>query len=83
MLTICLDYLNRRKSGGEQLQTGPEDLHSTREIKEKAAISRLSVDDQTGPEQQMEEQKAVMVCDIALFSAVTTFFFLMGKVGRS
>lgn len=48
------------------------------EIKEKAAISRLSDDDQTGPEQQMEEQKPVMVCDISLFSC---YFSLMRKAG--
>lgn len=53
-----------------------EDLCSGREIKEKAAISRLSVDDQTGPEQQIEEQKAVIVCDISLFSDVSRFCFV-------
>ena len=29
-----------------------------------------------GPEQQMEEQKAVMACDTSLFSAVIVIFFL-------
>ncbi len=76
MLTICLDYLNRRR---EQRRAGTdrsrEDLYSAREIKEKAAISRLSGDDQTVPKQQIEEQKAVMVCDISLFSAVIRLFF--------
>lgn len=38
-----------------------------REIKARAAISRLSADDQTDNEQQMKEQKAVMVCDAFLF----------------
>lgn len=58
-----------------------EDLCGAREIKEKAAISRLSDDDQTGPEQQMDEQKPVMVCDISLFSSFFFFFFLMRKAG--
>lgn len=85
MLTICLDYLNRRKrrarEGGREreercFQTGPERSSTAPgRSKQKAAISRFSVDDQIGPEQQMEEQKAVMVCDISLFSAVTGWFF--------
>lgn len=75
MLTICLDYLNRKE---EQRRAAPvwsrEDPDCIREIKERAAISRLSGDDQTVPKQQMEEQKAVMVCDISLFSAVIRLF---------
>lgn len=55
-----------------------EDL--CREIKEEVAISRLSVDDQT------EKQKAVIVCDISLYSDVSRFcfvsLFLMRKVRR-
>lgn len=60
MQTICLDYLNGRK---ERRRAGRsrEDLGGAREIKENAAISSPSDDDQTGLEQQMVEQKAVMV----------------------
>lgn len=53
-----------------------------REIKARAAISRLSADDQTDDEQQMKEQKAVMVCDAFLFWAVS-WFFLMEMSGSA
>lgn len=56
-----------------------EDLCIGREIKEKAAISSLCADDQTGPKQQMEEQKVVMAYDISPFSAVTSFWFFSPK----
>lgn len=75
MLTIYVDYLRRMKKRSFRL-VQREDLHRAGEIKEKAAISRLSVGDQTGLEKQMEEQKAVIVCDTSLFSAVTKSFFL-------
>lgn len=58
------------------LEWSREDLHTGTEIKEKAAISRLSADDQTGPEQQMEKQKAVMVYDISPSSVVFFGFVL-------
>jgi len=50
-------------------------------MKEKAKTSRLSVYDQTGPEQQTDEQKLVMVCDRFLFSAILPpSLFQTGKI---
>lgn len=49
-------------------------------IKHKA-ISRFGDDDHTGPKQQMEEQKAVMICDISLYSASPRVFVLMRNIG--
>lgn len=78
MLTI-----SKWKRGRRRADRSSEDLYSAREIKEKAAISRLSDDDQTGPEQQIGEQKALMVRDKSLFSAVSkvVVFFLMREAG--
>lgn len=56
-----------------------EDLCIGREIKEKTAISSLGADDQTGPEQQMEEQKVVMAYDMSPLSVVTSFWFFSTK----
>lgn len=49
MLTICLDHLNSSEQPGRAVTDGSREDLDGAEIKGKAAISRLSVDDQTGP----------------------------------